>query len=179
MGSVGGGESRGNGGDGIYGNGDDKEDTAPTTMEGVNQRVTELSTTFDRETSKIYAMIEEKQDDQALQRALVNRLFRDKRYHAHTARLIEGEARASRTAWARSMDVSDAAGFGVIALYTQKEIRELRATDRKLQAQFIQAVTALKSCQTQLTTSLGRIQILEDTRVPAQPKVPEEAGSSS
>nr|GEU81945.1 putative reverse transcriptase domain-containing protein [Tanacetum cinerariifolium] len=40
--------------------------------EGVNQRVTELSTTFDQETSMIYAMIEEKHDDQALQRAQVN-----------------------------------------------------------------------------------------------------------
>nr|GEX17478.1 hypothetical protein [Tanacetum cinerariifolium] len=45
------------------------QETAPTTVEGVNQRVTKLSTTFDRETSMIYAMIEEKQDDQALQRA--------------------------------------------------------------------------------------------------------------
>nr|GFA03248.1 hypothetical protein [Tanacetum cinerariifolium] len=42
------------------------QETAPTTVEGVNQRVTELSTTFDRETSMIYAMIEERQDDQAL-----------------------------------------------------------------------------------------------------------------
>nr|GEX94293.1 hypothetical protein [Tanacetum cinerariifolium] len=42
------------------------QETTPTTVEGVNQRVTEISTTFDRETSMIYAMIEEKQDDQAL-----------------------------------------------------------------------------------------------------------------
>nr|GFA14101.1 hypothetical protein [Tanacetum cinerariifolium] len=48
------------------------------------------------ETSMIYAMIEEKKDDQALQRARVNRLFRDMRFHAHTARLMEGEARASQ-----------------------------------------------------------------------------------
>nr|GEX96703.1 reverse transcriptase domain-containing protein [Tanacetum cinerariifolium] len=72
-----------------------------------------------------------------LYRARVNRLFKDRRYHAHTARLIEGEARASH---------------------------------RKLQAQFIRALTALKSCQTQLTTALGRIQILEAARVPAQPE---------
>nr|GEY22431.1 reverse transcriptase domain-containing protein [Tanacetum cinerariifolium] len=71
------------------------QETAPTTVEGVNQRVTELSITFDRETSMIYAMIEERQDDQALQRARVNRLFRDRRFHAHTARLMEGDARAS------------------------------------------------------------------------------------
>nr|GEV85941.1 hypothetical protein [Tanacetum cinerariifolium] len=97
-----------------------------------------------------------------------------RRYHAHTARLMKGEARASRTAWAQSMDASDTARSGVIALRTQvlaqrteiidlraadrrfqttvethqEEIRELWAADRKLQAQFIQALTALKSCQT-------------------------------
>nr|GEU73018.1 hypothetical protein [Tanacetum cinerariifolium] len=108
----------------------------------------------------------------------------------------EGEVRASRTAWAQSMDASDAARSRIIALRTQvsaqqtkitdlraadrrfqttfwtqqEEIRELRAADRKLQAQFIQALTALKSCQTQLTAALGRIQILEAARVPAQPE---------
>nr|GEU36538.1 putative reverse transcriptase domain-containing protein [Tanacetum cinerariifolium] len=53
---------------------------------------------------------------------------------------------------------------------TQQEIRKLQAAHRKLQAQFIQALTALKSCQTQLTGALGRIQILEAVRVPAQPE---------
>nr|GFA97435.1 hypothetical protein [Tanacetum cinerariifolium] len=150
------------------------QETAPTTVDGVNQRVTELSTRFDRETSMIYAMIEERQDDQALQRAQVNRLFRDRRFHAYTARLIEGEARASRTAWTQSMDASDAARSGVIALHNQvaaqrteiidlraadhrfqttvetqqEEIRELREAHCKLQALFIRALTALKSCQT-------------------------------
>nr|GEV44796.1 putative reverse transcriptase domain-containing protein [Tanacetum cinerariifolium] len=51
-----------------------------------------------------------------------------------------------------------------------EEIRELRAADRKLQAQFIQALTALKSCQTQLTAAIERIQILEAAKVPAQPE---------
>nr|GFA56837.1 hypothetical protein [Tanacetum cinerariifolium] len=115
------------------------------------------------------------------------RLFRDMRYHAHTARLIEGEARASRKAWTQSIDASDAARSELIALCTQvlaqrteitdlratesrfqttvgtqqEEIRELRAAHGKLQAKFIRALTALKSCQTQLTATLGHIQILE------------------
>nr|GEU38424.1 hypothetical protein [Tanacetum cinerariifolium] len=87
------------------------QEIASTTVEEVNQRVTEFSTTFDLETSMIYAMIEEKRDDQALQRARVNMLFRDRRYHACTASLMEGEVRAYRTAWAQSMDASDAACF--------------------------------------------------------------------
>nr|GEU86393.1 hypothetical protein [Tanacetum cinerariifolium] len=51
-----------------------------------------------------------------------------------------------------------------------EEIRELRAAHRKLHAQFIRALIALKSCQTQLTVALRRIQILETARVPAQPE---------
>nr|GEY33883.1 putative reverse transcriptase domain-containing protein [Tanacetum cinerariifolium] len=106
-----------------------KPKTTPTTVEGVNQRVTELSTTFDRETSMIYAMIEEKQDDQDQQRARVNRLFRDRRFHTHTARVMEGEARASRTAWTQSMDASDAARSWVIALRTQVSAQQIEITD--------------------------------------------------
>nr|GEU30967.1 putative reverse transcriptase domain-containing protein [Tanacetum cinerariifolium] len=79
----------------------------------------------------------------------------------HTIRLIEGEAKAFCTAWAQSMDASDAA-LGTL----QEEIKELLVADRKLQA-----LTALKSCQTQLTTALGCIKILEAARVPAQPEV--------
>nr|GEV49616.1 putative reverse transcriptase domain-containing protein [Tanacetum cinerariifolium] len=83
------------------------QETAPTTVEG---------------------------DDQALQRARVNRLFSDRRFHAHIARLMEGEARASRTAWTQLMDASDVAHSRVIALRTQvaaqrTEITDLRAAD--------------------------------------------------
>nr|GEV93537.1 hypothetical protein [Tanacetum cinerariifolium] len=104
-----------------------------------------------------------------------------------------------------SMDASDTARSEVIALRTQmstqrteitklraidcrfqntvrtqqEEIKELRATYYKLQAQFIRVLSTLKSCQTQLTAALGCIQILEAARVPAQPEVPEEAGRSS
>nr|GEZ20811.1 putative reverse transcriptase domain-containing protein [Tanacetum cinerariifolium] len=83
-------------------------------------------------------LIEEKQDEQALQRARVNRLSKDKRYHAHIARLMQGEARASCTAWTQSMDASDAARSGVIAFRTQvsaqqTEITDLRAADRRFQ----------------------------------------------
>nr|GEU32854.1 hypothetical protein [Tanacetum cinerariifolium] len=117
-------------------------------------------------------------DDQSIQRARVNRLFRDRRFHAHTARLIDREAKASRTAWTQSIDANDAAPdrrFQTTVGTQHEEIKELRAAHRKLQAQFIRALTALKLCQTQLTAALGRIQILEAARVQAQPEVPEEA----
>nr|GFB62682.1 hypothetical protein [Tanacetum cinerariifolium] len=85
-------------------------------------------------------------------------LFKDRRFHAHTARLIEGEAKASLTAWTQSMDANDAARSRVIALRTQVStkspsqqildyIRDTAGGDQgvaaahcMLQAQFIQAV---------------------------------------
>nr|GEY85193.1 hypothetical protein [Tanacetum cinerariifolium] len=86
----------------------------------------------------------------------------------------------STPAFMESIDASDAARSEVITLRTQvsaqrteiadlraadckfqtivgtqhEEIRKLRAAHRNLQAQFIRALTALKSCQTQLTAAL-------------------------
>ncbi|GKB36074.1 hypothetical protein Tco_0881016 [Tanacetum coccineum] len=71
---------------------------APTTLEGVNERVIELATTMSQETQEIHDRLEDAQDDRALQRARVNTLFRDRRSHARTARLMETEARLSREA---------------------------------------------------------------------------------
>nr|GEW57146.1 hypothetical protein [Tanacetum cinerariifolium] len=118
----------------------------------------------------------------------------------HTGTYELGESSAAATASlkepVRDDLYSDAAYSGAIALRTQvaaqrteiidlratdhkfqttietqqEEIRELQAGHRKLQAQFIQVLTALKLCQTQLTAALGRIQILEAARVPAQPE---------
>nr|GEV86287.1 putative reverse transcriptase domain-containing protein [Tanacetum cinerariifolium] len=75
----------------------------------------------------------------------------------------KGEAKASRVAWVQSIAASDAARSRVIALRTQvsaqrTEIINLRAADRRFQT------------TTQLTAALGRIQILEAARVPAQPE---------
>nr|GEY45189.1 hypothetical protein [Tanacetum cinerariifolium] len=92
---------------------------------------------------------------------------------------MEGEYRASHMAWTQSMDASDVARSGVIALRTQvaaqrtkiidlraadrkfqttvgtlqEEIRELQAGHRKLQAQFIPALTTLKASPAATTTT--------------------------
>ncbi|GKD31770.1 hypothetical protein Tco_1242548, partial [Tanacetum coccineum] len=60
---------------------------------------------------------------------------RDRRAYAHTALLMEREARLSREAWGRSMDDSDLARSEVMALHTQvvahqSEIAALRVADR-------------------------------------------------
>ncbi|GKA08805.1 hypothetical protein Tco_0688136 [Tanacetum coccineum] len=128
------------------------QEIALTTLEGVNKRVSELSTTFDQETSIMYGMMEEARDDRAL---------------------LKG----------RLMAANDKAFAKGLALWTsdlawQAKIRELEAADRRRQEQLLQVLTLLKSCQTQLTAALGRIQTLE-AKVPAQPEAPKEAGSSS
>nr|GEU55621.1 reverse transcriptase domain-containing protein [Tanacetum cinerariifolium] len=134
-----------------------------TTVEGVNQRVTELSTTFDRETSMINAMIEERQDDQALQRARINSDAARSRVIALHTHVV-----------AQRIEITDLRAadrrFQTTVGTQQEDIRELRVAHRKLQAQFIRALTALKSCQTQLTAALGRIQILEIAKVSVQPE---------
>ncbi|GKA54113.1 hypothetical protein Tco_0753062 [Tanacetum coccineum] len=60
----------------------------------------------------------------------------DRRAHARMTRLIEVEARISREAWGRFMDVSDLVCTKVMSLRTtvlaqQSEIRELQSVDRR------------------------------------------------
>ncbi|GKE09145.1 hypothetical protein Tco_1412696 [Tanacetum coccineum] len=108
-------------------------------------------------------------------------LFRDRRAHARTALLMEREARLSREAWGRSMDASDTARSEVRALRTtvlahQTEIAALRAADRARQAQLVETLRLMSTLQTQVTALQGQ---QGPASGPAQPEIPEEAGSSS
>ncbi|GJQ96423.1 hypothetical protein Tco_0007562 [Tanacetum coccineum] len=119
----------------------------------------------------------------------------DRRAHTRTARLMETEARMSREAWGRSMDVSNLAGAKVMSLRTtvlaqQLQIRELQsansrrqtvitemlAADHKRQKQLTEALKLIKRLQTQMT-EFERQQ--GPAKGPAQLELPEEAGSSS
>ncbi|GJW75885.1 hypothetical protein Tco_0135255 [Tanacetum coccineum] len=71
------------------------QEIAPTTSEGVNQRVIELSSTVDQEDEIIYSHLDDARYDRALLRARVNRLDNDRPFHRRTALLIEEEARLS------------------------------------------------------------------------------------
>nr|GEY77555.1 reverse transcriptase domain-containing protein [Tanacetum cinerariifolium] len=77
---------------------------APTTLEGVNERVTELDTTVRQRTDEFEICFKEEQDDRALLRARVNTLFRDRPDHRRTAMLMDREAIYAREACAFSMD---------------------------------------------------------------------------
>nr|GEU60778.1 reverse transcriptase domain-containing protein [Tanacetum cinerariifolium] len=77
---------------------------ATTTLEGVNERVTELDTTDRQRTDEFEARFKDAQFDRALLRARVNALFRDRPDHHRTAILIDREPMYSREACAFSMD---------------------------------------------------------------------------
>nr|GEX57894.1 hypothetical protein [Tanacetum cinerariifolium] len=92
---------------------------APTTLDGVNERVTELDTSVRKRTDEFEICFEEAQDDRALLRARVNTLFRDKPDHRRTAMLMDREAMYSRKTWSFFMDKSSAIAAHVRTLETQ------------------------------------------------------------
>ncbi|GJT37794.1 hypothetical protein Tco_0937659 [Tanacetum coccineum] len=134
---------------------------APTTLEGVDQRVTELDTTVRQRTEEFEVRFEEAHDDRAYLNARVNSLFRDRPYHRHTALALDREAVYARIAWTSSEERSAA----------------IEAHVRTLEAQVATLIARTSSLQTQLTTALGRIATLE-ARDPEPQDGPAETGSS-
>nr|GEZ80319.1 hypothetical protein [Tanacetum cinerariifolium] len=148
------------------------EEIAPTTLQGVNQRVTDLSTVVEQETT-----------------------IMDRPVHHRLAIMMERETRMAREAWGLSMDASDNAHSDVMSLRTmlvvqhalildlqaadckkQEVIKELLEADHKRQVQLTKALRLLKGLQTQM------IEFQKHHR-PAkglvQPDALGEAGSSS
>ncbi|GJY59379.1 hypothetical protein Tco_0459271, partial [Tanacetum coccineum] len=142
------------------------EEIAPTTLEGVNQRVTNLSITVE-----------------------------DRPVHRRLAVMIEREAKMAREAWGLSMDASDYARSDVMSLRTtvvaqsaliselqsadhrrQRVISELLASDHKRQVQLTKTLRLLKGLQTQMVEFQRQH---GPAKGPAQPDAPGEAGSSS
>ncbi|GJV09983.1 reverse transcriptase domain-containing protein [Tanacetum coccineum] len=144
------------------------EEIAPTTLEGVNQRVTNLSTTVEQETTIMYGMMEDAQDDRSLLRARVKLLYRDRPVHRRLAVMIEREARMAREAWGLSMDASDYARSDVMSLRTtivgqRALISELQSADHRRQG------TQMAEFQRQHGPAKG----------PAQPDAPGEAARNA
>ncbi|GJR64796.1 hypothetical protein Tco_0010861 [Tanacetum coccineum] len=171
------------------------DEIAPTTIEGVNQRVTDLATIVEEETTSMYGIMEDAQDDRSLLRARVNLLYRDRPVHRRLAVMIEREAKMAREAWGLSMDSSDYARSDVMSLRTtvvaqsaliselqsadhrrQRVISELLASDHKRQVQLTKTLRLLKGLQTQMVEFQRQHGPAEG---PSQPDAPGEAGSSS
>nr|GFA93734.1 hypothetical protein [Tanacetum cinerariifolium] len=85
---------------------------------------------------EIYSRLDDEQSERQLLAGRLNMLFRDRHAHAYTRHLMETEARLSREAWVRSMDVSDLTCGEVMSLRTTvlgqtTKIRELHVVDRR------------------------------------------------
>nr|GEZ91175.1 hypothetical protein [Tanacetum cinerariifolium] len=145
------------------------EEIAPTTLQGVNQRVTDLSTVVEQETTIMYGIMEDAQDDRSQLRGRVNLLYMDRHVHRRLAVMIEREARMAREAWGLFMDANDNARSDVMSLRTtlvahhalildlhatdhrrQGVIKELLAANHKSQVQLTKALRLLKGLQTQM-----------------------------
>ncbi|GJQ97598.1 hypothetical protein Tco_0008737 [Tanacetum coccineum] len=127
--------------------------------------------------------------------ARVNMLESDSPFHRRTAVLMEEEARLSRAAWAQSMDVCDQTHSEGILLRTtvmtqQSEIVELRAADQRRQTVISELLKADYRRQRQLVETLKIVKSLKAQMIeiqrqqgpakdPAEPELPEEAGSST
>ncbi|GKC88850.1 hypothetical protein Tco_1149499 [Tanacetum coccineum] len=116
----------------------------------LGRRMTNFFTTVRQDTDEIYGRLDEAQDARAM---------------------LSG----------RSMDASDTSCYEVRALRTivlaqQTEIAALRAADRARQAQLLETLRLMSTLQTHVT-ALQRHQ--GPASGPAQPEIPEEAGSSS
>ncbi|GJT81827.1 putative reverse transcriptase domain-containing protein [Tanacetum coccineum] len=119
-----------------------------------------------RDTDEIYTRLDDEQSGRQLLAGRLNMLFRDRRAHARTARLMETEARMSREAWGRSMDASDLARAEVMSLRTtvlaqQSQIRELQSADHRRQTVITEMLAADHRRQKQLTEALKLIKRLQ------------------
>ncbi|GJS84626.1 hypothetical protein Tco_0751167 [Tanacetum coccineum] len=68
------------------------QEGAPTTLEGVNARVTELAETHERHNQDLYAHLEDVQDSRAYLSGRVDILLKDRQFHQQTFMLMEDEA---------------------------------------------------------------------------------------
>ncbi|GJT89927.1 hypothetical protein Tco_1078772 [Tanacetum coccineum] len=161
----------------------------------LGRHMTAFETRVRQDTDEIYTRLDDEQSGRQLLAGRLNMLFRDRRAHARTARLMETEARMSREAWGRSMDASDLARAEVMSLRTtvlaqQSQIRELQSANCRRQTMITKMLAADHKRQKQLTEALKLIKRLQTqmaeferqqgpAKGPAQPNLPEEAGSSS
>ncbi|GJX94380.1 putative reverse transcriptase domain-containing protein [Tanacetum coccineum] len=131
----------------------------PTAIDvaGLSQRMTDFVMTVRQYTDEIYGRLDDAQDDRSLMSGQLNLLRRDRRAHARTTRLMESEARLSREAW-------------------QTKIGDSRAADLRRQTQLTEALTLLRTLQTQMATLHSQ---QTPARDPSYLDVSEEAGSSS
>ncbi|GJZ92006.1 reverse transcriptase domain-containing protein, partial [Tanacetum coccineum] len=125
----------------------------------IGQRMTEFTTRVRQDIDEIYTRLDDEQSERQLMAGRLNMLYRDRRAHARTARLIEAEARMSQEAWGLYMDVSDLARVEVMSLRIQvvaqqAVITKLHTADRRRQATIIEMLAADRRRQKQFIEAL-------------------------
>nr|GEX99444.1 putative reverse transcriptase domain-containing protein [Tanacetum cinerariifolium] len=111
------------------------EEIEPTTLQGVNHRVSNLSIVVEQETTIMYGMMKEAQDDQSQLRGRVKLLYRDRHVHRRLEVMIEREARMALAQHALILDLQAADRM------RQGVIKELLAADHKRQVQLTKALS--------------------------------------
>ncbi|GJS04211.1 reverse transcriptase domain-containing protein [Tanacetum coccineum] len=139
------------------------QEIAPTTLEGVNQRVTELATTVDQEDEIIYSQLDDARHDRAILRARVNMLYRDMPFHSRTP------------LWRRRPRQSEITELQAADRRRQTVITDLLKADHQRQRQLVETLKIVKSLKTQMI-ELQRQQ--GPAKDPAEPELPEEGGGS-
>nr|GEU42876.1 hypothetical protein [Tanacetum cinerariifolium] len=120
-----------------------------------------ITDTWDElETTIMYGMMEEAQDDRSQLSDRVNILYRDRHVHRCLAVMIEIEARMACEAWGLSMDASDNAHSDVMSLRTtlvaqHALILDLHATDRRRHEVIKELLAADHKRRVQLTKALS------------------------
>ncbi|GKB13955.1 hypothetical protein Tco_0847878 [Tanacetum coccineum] len=102
------------------------EEIPATDVAELGQRMSVFVTIIRQDTYEIYRRLNDTQDDKSLMSGQLNLLRKDRNSYIRTARLIEGEVRASREAWSQSMDASDTARSDVRALRTMTRMVALQ-----------------------------------------------------
>ncbi|GJR24823.1 hypothetical protein Tco_0973350 [Tanacetum coccineum] len=77
----------------------DMPGTPATDDTELGRRMTEFTTRVRQDTDENYTRLDDEQSERQLMAGRLNMLYRDRRSHARTARLIKAEARMSREAW--------------------------------------------------------------------------------
>ncbi|GJZ99283.1 putative reverse transcriptase domain-containing protein [Tanacetum coccineum] len=135
------------------------EEIAPTTLKGVNARVTELAVVQEHDTQDIDAVIEDGQDRQTQLFQRVDGLVKDGQFHYETARLLDREAHISRSAWAYSAGLSLAIHYELQAYRTHTQMQDYRIASQE--SLMTTLITHVSSLQGQLLAALGQIQALQ------------------
>ncbi|GJR51571.1 hypothetical protein Tco_1402092 [Tanacetum coccineum] len=132
----------------------------------ISQRMTEFETRVRRDIDEVYTRLDDEQTRRELLAGRLNMLFRDMRAHAQVMSL-------RTTVLAQQSEIRELQSAD---RRRQTVITEMLAADRRRQKQFTEALKLMKGLQTQMA-ELQRQQ--GPANGPAQPELPEEAGSSS